>query len=301
MKKYFAEFLGVFVLVFVGAGSILADAQLATVRVTDSFGPLGIAIAHGLALAAAMAAVMHISGGHVNPAISIAFWVARRLSLKDLVGYVVFQLLGAIVAAFLLKAIIPAEVFKFEGGGIPDLTLAVPQGAALEAILTFFLVLVFWGVAVDRRGPASLAPFAIGLVLTFDLLIGGPFSGAAVNPARWLGPAVAARNFGNALVWTVGPILGALLASLLYETLFAAEPEEGIEEEEEAPEEVPVAAPAFEAAEEPAWTPPEAPRPPEVMPPPAGPPRWEPPPPPEPPAETRRPDSPPPDAPDVAD
>lgn len=231
MRKYVAEFIAVFFLVFAGAGAIIADNQLAQVRITDSFGPLGIALAHGLALGVAIAAVIHISGGHVNPAISIAFWVARRLSARDAVGYVVAQLLGGTAAAFLLKALTPTGTFNFVSGGVPGLAdVEVYQGAAIEVILTFFLAFVIWGVAVDRKSFRSLAPFAIGLTVAFGVLVGGPFTGAAMNPARWLGPALAGGGFANWPVWTAGPILGALLASLLYETFLLSEPDEELGE-----------------------------------------------------------------------
>jgi MIP family channel proteins len=220
MRKYVAEFIATFFLVFVGVGAILSDAFLASTSFGKVFGLLGVALAHGLALSMAIAVTMHISGGHVNPAVSIAFWIARRLSLQDMIGYVVAQLLGATFAAFLLKVFTPAEIFDFNNG-VPALSgIEVVQGTGIEVVLTFFLVFVIWAVAVDKRGPAVLAPFAIGLTVTFDTLAGGAFTGAAVNPARWFGPALAGGGFSDAVVWTAGPILGALLASLLYETVF---------------------------------------------------------------------------------
>ena len=220
MRKYVAEFIATFFLVFVGVGAILSDAFLASTSFEKVFGVLGVALAHGLALSMAIAVTMHISGGHVNPAVSIAFWIARRLSLQDMIGYVVAQLLGATFAAFLLKVFTPAEIFDFNSG-VPALSgIEVVQGTGIEVVLTFFLVFVIWAVAVDKRGPAVLAPFAIGLTVTFDILAGGAFTGAAMNPARWLGPALAGGGFADAVVWTAGPILGALLASLLYETVF---------------------------------------------------------------------------------
>lgn len=235
MKRYLAEFIAAFFLVFVGAGAIISDGFLSQIRVTDSFGPLGIAIAHGLALAVAIAAIARISGGHANPAVSLAFFVARRMTFGDFIAYVFAQLLGAVAAAFLLKRLLVAEAVAFTGVGVPGLADGLKdfQGAAIEVILTFFLVFVIWGVAVDKKGPKAIAPFAIGLVLTFDILAGGAFTGAAMNPARWFGPALAnmdgftLNGFKDAFVhwpvWTAGPILGALLASLLYETFFLDE------------------------------------------------------------------------------
>lgn len=238
MRKYLAEFVAVFILVFVGAGSVVADAFLSIVRVIESFGFLGVAIAHGLALSLAIAAVGHISGGHVNPAISIAMWVARRLKFADLIGYLVAQLLGAVAAAGLIRWLVPSDALESICCGQLALNeVNVSQGTAFEIILTFFLAFVIWGVAVDAKGPRSLGPFAIGLVLTMVTLVGGPFTGAAVNPARWFGPALITGTWGNALVWTVGPILGALLASLLYETFLLREPANEMMKEGEADEE----------------------------------------------------------------
>ncbi|MGH9198022.1 MAG: MIP/aquaporin family protein, partial [Acidimicrobiia bacterium] len=220
LRKYIAEFVATFFLVFVGAGSIISEVFLANFRVTDSFGLLGVALAHGLALAVAIAAVAHISGGHVNPAVTIAFLLSRRISARDAVGYIVSQCAGAIAAAFILKGFSPSEVYNFTGGGVPALAQGISPLAAvgIEGVLTFFLAFAIWGVAVDKRGPNVIAPLAIGLTVTFDTLAGGAFTGAAMNPARWLGPAVASGAFGNFFVWIVGPILGALLGSVLYDT-----------------------------------------------------------------------------------
>lgn len=236
MRKYLAEFVATFFLVFVGAGSILAEVYLANVRVTDSFGVLGVALATGLALAVAIAAVAHVSGGHVNPAVTIAFLLARRISLRDAAGYVVGQCAGATAAAFLLKGFIPGEVFSFAGGGVPALGDQVTPLTAIgiEGVLTFFLAFAVWGTAVDKRGPNNIAPLAIGLTVTFGTLAGGAFTGAAMNPARWLGPAIASGQFANAAVWIAGPLLGALLGSVLYETFLMgpdAEMSELVEED----------------------------------------------------------------------
>lgn len=237
MKRYLAEFIAAFFLVFAGVGAIVSNQYRLEVQVQDGVSLVGIALAHGLALALAIAAIGRISGGHANPAVSLAFLVARRISFKDFLGYVVAQLLGGVAAAFLLKRLLPSDSVSFVGTGVPGLADKIEpfQGAAIEVILTFFLVFVIWGVAVDKRGPKNLAPFAIGLAVTFDILAGGTFTGAAMNPARWFGPALAgAESFspkalGAALtnwpVWTAGPILGALLASLLYETFFLSDEE----------------------------------------------------------------------------
>lgn len=237
MKKYVAEFIAVFFLVFVGTAAIVADQHLAVVQLRDTFGLLGVALAHGLALALAIAAVGRISGGHVNPAISIAFYVARRLSLKDLGGYMAAQLLGAVVASLMVMQLFPEQLVDSVAAGVPGLGDGVTllQGGLIEVVLAFMLAFVFWGTAVDPKGPKSIAPLAIGLTVTFGMLAGGPFTGAAMNPARWFGPAVVSNTFTAAsIVWILGPIVGALIASTAYE-LFFMDQEPGTGDEAGAP------------------------------------------------------------------
>lgn len=228
LRRYLAEFLAAFFLVFAGVGAIVADQHLAVVQVRDSFGPLGVALAQGIGLAVAIAAFGKISGGHANPAISLAFFVTGRINAKELLSYIASQLLGGIAAAFLIKRLFLAQAVDQAGVGAPALQdgLSLFQGIAIEIILTFLLVTVFWAVAVDRRGAKSFAPLAIGLTLTMNFLVGGAFTGAAVNPARWLGPALAAGQFRSWPVWIVGPAVGALLAALLYESFFSTETSE---------------------------------------------------------------------------
>lgn len=222
MKRYIAEFIATFFLVFAGTVAIVADQQLAVVLVRDTFGILGIAFAHGLALAVAIAAVGRISGGHANPAVSVAFYIARRLSAKDLGGYVAAQLLGGLFAALIVKQVFPADLVNSVSAGVPGLAdgTGILQGGLIEVVLTFFLVFVIWGTAVDSKGPKIIAPLAIGLTVAFDVIIGAPFTGAAMNPARWFGPAVASGQFANWPVWVLGPIVGALIASTAYELFF---------------------------------------------------------------------------------
>ena len=231
MKRYVAEFIAAFFLVFATTAAIVADQQLAVVLVRDSFGLLGVALAAGLALAVAIAAIGGISGGHANPAVSIAFYIARRLSAKDLAGYIVAQLLGGLVAALLVTRIFTQEAVEATGSGVPALGPGTNllQGGLIEVLLSFMLVFVIWGVAVNPKGAKIIAPLAIGLTVTFDTIAGGPFTGAAMNPARWFGPAVVSGQFANWPVWILGPIVGALLASTVYE-LFFLEPEVEAEE-----------------------------------------------------------------------
>lgn len=225
MKRYIAEFIAAFFLVFVGTGAIVADHQLSVILVRDTFGILGVALAHGLALGVAIAAIGGISGGHANPAVSIAFYIARRLSLKDLGGYIAAQLGGGLLAALLVARVFNPVAVEATGSGVTALGAgtSILQGGLIEVILTFLLVFVVWGVAVNPKGAKIIAPLCIGLTVTFDIIVGGPFTGAAMNPARWFGPAVVSGQFANWPVWVLGPIVGALLASTVYELFFMDE------------------------------------------------------------------------------
>jgi MIP family channel proteins len=219
-QKLAAEFLGTFALVFFGAGSICADRHLQT---SGGIGLLGIALAHGLAMAIMVSALGHISGGHFNPAISIGFWVTKRIGTLDAFLYWAAQLLGGIAAAFLLKAVIPDETWRAVSLGTPALLRDFPALSAivLEAVASFFLVLVFFATAVDDRGTfRAIAGFGIGLTITLGILVIGPFTGAAMNPARAFGPALASNHWTNWGIYWIGPLAGGFLAGLLYNSLY---------------------------------------------------------------------------------
>lgn len=251
MKRYIAEFIAAFFLVFAGTGAIVADHQLAVILVRDSFGILGVALAYGLALTVVIAAIGGISGGHANPAVSIAFYISRRLSAKDLGGYVVAQLAGGLVAALLVARIFVQEAVEATGSGVPALSAGTDllQGGLIEVLLTFMLVFVIWGVAVNPKGAKIIAPLCIGLTVTFDVLIGGAFTGAAMNPARWFGPALVSGAFDNWAVWILGPIVGALLASTVYELFFLEEDEDDVVLDEDLSPRAPEIYPGGEKAE----------------------------------------------------
>lgn len=221
-QKLFAEFVGTFALVFFGAGSICAEQFL---HGAGGAGLLGIALAHGLAFAIMVCAIGHISGGHFNPAITIAFWVTKRLNTLEVAGYWIAQLLGGIVAAFVLKAILPHEEAWLPAiGGTPDLVRDFTRLPAigLEAVVTFFLVFTFFACAVDERSSArAYAGFCIGISITLGILVAGPFTGAALNPARAFGPALATSHWINQGVYWVGPLLGGFLAGLIYDGLYS--------------------------------------------------------------------------------
>jgi MIP family channel proteins len=225
-QKLTAEFLGTFALVFFGAGAICVDFHL---RSSGGIGLLAIALASGLAFAIMVSALGHVSGGHFNPAITIGFWVTKRLSTLDSLAYWGVQLLGAAAAAFLLKLVVPEEIGTNVFLGTPELLRDFPKwsGMALEATATFFLVLVVFATMVDERGTfRSVAGFAIGLTITLGILVAGPFTGGALNPARAFGPELASGHWLNWGIYWVGPLGGGFLAGLLYDSLFLRKPEE---------------------------------------------------------------------------
>ncbi len=221
-QKLSAEFLGTFALIFFGAGAVCVDFQLRS-NSTGGIGLLAIALAPALAVAILASALGHISGGHFNPAVTIGFWVTKRLNTLDALSYWAAQLLGATVAAFLLKLVIPAETWRNAALGTPTLMSDFPRwgGLTLEATATFFLVLVVFATLVDEHGSfRSLAGFAIGLVYALGILVAGPFTGGALNPARAFGPAFASNHWLNQGVYWIGPLIGGFLAGLVYDSLF---------------------------------------------------------------------------------
>jgi len=213
VKKCVAEFIGTFALIFVGIGAIF---HLGSVP----GGLLGIALAHGLTIAVMVSATGGISGGHLNPAVTFGVLVGGKISLKDSIAYWIAQLAGGTVAALLAGNLIAsgdATASKVIIDGTPALGKGVTIAAAIgiEAVLTFFLVFVVYGSAVDSRAP-KIGGLAIGLTVALDILFGGPLTGGAMNVARWFGPALAANNWKDAVVYVAGPLLGGGLAGLIY-------------------------------------------------------------------------------------
>jgi MIP family channel proteins len=220
-QKLVAEFVGTFALIFFGEGSICAD-QFLRSSGQAGLGLLGIALAHGLAIGIMVTSLGHISGANFNPAISVALWVTRKLSTFDTLAYVVAQVLGGIAAAYLLRTL-PVDVWAPVQLGTPDLASGITRtnGIIFEAVMTFFLVFVVFATAVDERGAFNkVAGFAIGLIITVGIMFGGPFTGGALNPARALGPALAANHWTNHGVYWVGPLAGGVIAGWLYDSLF---------------------------------------------------------------------------------
>ncbi|MBL8013781.1 MAG: aquaporin [Candidatus Omnitrophica bacterium] len=213
-KSLIAEFVGTFALIFIGVGAIAAD------HVTGGkLGLTGIALAHGLTIAVMVSATGAISGGHLNPAVTVGLLTAGKIDGKNAVGYIVSQCLGALAAAFLITVIIPAETLRAVTWGTPAAGDGVGSLSVLltEIVLTFFLVFVVYGTAVDKRAP-KVGGLFIGLTVALDILMGGPISGAAMNPARHFGPAVFSGQLGLSWMYWLGPIAGAVLAAQIYKT-----------------------------------------------------------------------------------
>src|SRR5436190_16507898 len=231
LRRGAAEFVGTFALIFVGAGSILTIAKalapaLTTAPAVDVYGGLtlvGVALAHGLALAVMASAVGHISGAHFNPAVTLGFLITRRIAPSLAVIYWSMQFAGAAAAAALLRWLYPETARRITHLGAPGLSSGVTvwQGLVIEIVLTFFLVWVIFATAADPGGSfKSIAGLAIGLTITMDVLVGGPMTGAAMNPARAFGPELLSRHWADAWVWYAGPFLGGVLAALAYEYLY---------------------------------------------------------------------------------
>lgn len=205
LRPCIAEFIGTFALIFVGIGAIKTAAGQDT---------LAVAVAHGLTIAAFVSATMHISGGHLNPAVTFGVLCSGHMTLGAAIRYWIAQLLGGIAAAFICLGLFNRDVVV---NGTPQLAtdLTPGQGILIEAILTFFLVFVVHGTGVDERG-RRVAGLAIGATITLDILFGGPLTGAAMNPARVFGPAVAANFWKAHYVYWLGPMLGGALGGLVY-------------------------------------------------------------------------------------
>ena len=211
-----AEVVGTFLFLFVGMGSVVLGDYLVANGGTSP-GLLGVALAHGLALAVLVSALGAISGAHFNPAVTLAVWIMGKITPTRAVMYVVAQLIGAALAGFALRSTFPSEAWQPSAIGTPALGAGISPaiGITVEAVLTALLVFVVLGTAVDSRAP-KIGGLAIGLAVAADILMGGPLTGAAMNPARWFGPAVAAGAYADWYVWWIGPLLGAAVAALVY-------------------------------------------------------------------------------------
>ncbi len=222
-KRCIAELIGTFVLVFLGTGSVLA-VVLFLAEGVDPAGLFLIGFAFGVAVLTMIYTFGHISGTHINPAVSISLWATGRLPAKDMVAYIVSQLVGAFAASVVLIIILGTRaVDAGMGGTAPGTDISYIQAIVSEAVATFFLVLVIWGVAVDKRAPAGWAGLAIGLVVAADIWVTGPWTGASMNPARSFGPILALTFWGGEYSWgdfwiyVIGPVVGGVLAAVVYD------------------------------------------------------------------------------------
>lgn len=217
-KKLLAEAIGTFALILIGAGAVCTDAFTG-----GKIGVTGIAFAHGLTILVMVYAFGYISGTHINPAVSLGLFISKKLSALEFAAYVAAQLVGAGIAGFLLAQIYPNFVHAAPYLGLCTFggTITPLMAIVIEAVLTFFLVTTVLNVAVDDRGLKPPMGIAIGLTVTAAIFLGGPLTGAALNPARAFGPALAAGNWGNHYVYWVGPLLGSLVAASLYKGIFS--------------------------------------------------------------------------------
>ena len=202
-KSLVAEFIGTFALIFIGAGALaIGSANL-----------VGVALAHGLVIVTFAYAYGHISGTHINPAVTLGLLIAGEIEFVAAIGYWIVQFLGGILGAVVLNAVLPNAGdlgVTILGEGVTPV-----QGLVVEIVLTFFLVNTIFNTAVSGKA-GNLAGLAIGLTLALAILMGGPLTRASLNPARTLGPAIVSGNYADIWLYFIGPFVGGILAALLY-------------------------------------------------------------------------------------
>jgi len=202
-KNLVAEFIGTFALIFIGAGALaITKANL-----------VGVALAHGLVIVTFAYAYGHISGTHINPAVTLGLLIAGEIQIAAAVGYWIAQFIGGILGAVVLNAVLPVPGDL--GVTILGSDVTLVQGLVVEIVLTFFLVNTIFNTAVSGKA-GNFAGLAIGLTLALCILMGGPLTRASLNPARTLGPAIVSGNYADIWLYFVGPLIGAVLAALLY-------------------------------------------------------------------------------------
>lgn len=212
-KKLVSEFIGTFILVFAGCGAIVVDS------LTGALGHVGIALTFGFVVTALIYTFGHISGAHFNPAVTISFALMGEFEKKDVWKYVFSQILGAILACLFLALLFAEEAKSVSELGYYGAT--IPRGSwgqsfGFEFILTFILMLVIYGSAVHGKAVKSFAGIAIGFTVGLEAMFAGPICGASMNPARSIGPAIVSGNFESLWLYIVAPILGAIVAGVIF-------------------------------------------------------------------------------------
>jgi len=211
-----AEGLAAFALVFAGCGAVIAN------QVYDgTLGSVGVALVFGLIIMVMIYAIGHLSGAHINPAVTAAFTLTRHFPAREAVAYVAAQLAGAVIAALLLLAIWPDQPGDL-GATVPS--VGVGSALVYELVLTAFLMFVIMAVATDTRAVGAAAAIAIGGTIGLDALFGGPVTGASMNPARSFGPALASGEWSDFWVYLVGPLVGAAIGAFAYELVRGEHP-----------------------------------------------------------------------------
>ncbi|XAR67694.1 hypothetical protein NMG60_11002565 [Bertholletia excelsa] len=219
IKAYVAEFISTLLFVFAGVGSAIAYAKLTSNAALDPAGLVAVAVCHGFALFVAVAVAANISGGHVNPAVTFGLALGGQITLLTGIFYWIAQLLGSIVACYLLKVVtggLAVPIHSVASG------VGAVEGVVMEIITTFALVYTVYATAADpKRGSLGIiAPIAIGFIVGANILAAGPFSGGSMNPARSFGPAVVSGDFTDNWIYWVGPLIGGGLAGLIYANVF---------------------------------------------------------------------------------
>ncbi|KAM0934298.1 putative major intrinsic protein [Dioscorea sansibarensis] len=220
LKSYLAEFIATLLFVFAGVGSAIAYGKLTAGAALDPAGLVAVAVAHALALFVGVSMAANISGGHLNPAVTLGLAIGGHITILTGIFYWIAQLLGSTVACLLLKFVTSAAIPTHGvAAGMGEI-----EGVVMEIIITFALVYTVYATAADpKKGSlGTIAPIAIGFIVGANILAAGPFSGGSMNPARSFGPAVASANFSGHWVYWLGPLIGGALAGLIYGDVFIA-------------------------------------------------------------------------------
>lgn len=218
LRRAAAEGIGVFALVFAGCGAIVAEAEN-----PGALGTVGIALVFGLVVMAMVYATGHLSGAHLNPAVTLAFTLTRHFPRSEALAYLACQIVGALLAAGLLAAIWPGQPAEL-GATLPS--VGIGSAFVYEVVLTAFLMFVIMAVATDTRAVGAAAAIAIGGTVGLDALFGGPVTGASMNPARSLGPALVAGELHDLWIYLTAPLLGAAVGALAYQLVRGEHPGE---------------------------------------------------------------------------